>query len=152
MQDIIRVQTQDFDMQALYHQLCQANTVDGAIVTFCGLVRDLNQGQCVSSLFLEHYPSMTLKALQQIVSQARQKWVLGRVIVVHRVGELDVNAQIVFVGVSAIHRGNAFAACEFIMDYLKTQAPFWKKETTSEGQRWVSANQQDKVAAHRWSK
>ncbi|MFT6897453.1 MAG: molybdopterin synthase catalytic subunit [Paraglaciecola sp.] len=150
MDDVIVVQTADFEMQTLYQQLRQANTTDGAIVTFTGLVRDFNQGSQVSGLYLEHYPAMTQKALQRIVNEARQRWALGRVCVLHRVGQLAPGEQIVFVGVTSSHRQNAFAAGEFIMDYLKTRAPFWKKEITNQGDSWVSAKQQDKVAADKW--
>jgi molybdopterin synthase catalytic subunit len=150
MDDVIVVQTADFEMQTLYQQLRQANTTDGAIVTFTGLVRDFNQESQVSGLYLEHYPAMTQKALQKIVNEARQRWELGRVCVLHRVGQLAPGEQIVFVGVTSSHRKNAFAACEFIMDYLKTRAPFWKKEITNQGQSWVSAKQQDKAAADKW--
>lgn len=150
MEDVIVVQTTDFEMQALYQQLRQANTTDGAIVTFTGLVRDFNQKSQVTGLYLEHYPAMTQKALQAIVNAARQRWELGRITVLHRVGQLAPGEQIVFVGVTSSHRQNAFAACEFIMDYLKTQAPFWKKELTNQGDHWVGAKQQDKAAADKW--
>jgi molybdopterin synthase catalytic subunit len=150
MDNAIVVQTADFEMQTLYQQLREANTADGAIVTFTGLVRDFNQQSQVSGLFLEHYPAMTEKALHDIVHKARQRWELGRVSILHRVGQLAPGEQIVFVGVTSSHRQNAFAACEFIMDYLKTRAPFWKKEITNQGHCWVSAKQQDKVAADKW--
>ncbi|MFQ3236329.1 MAG: molybdopterin synthase catalytic subunit [Paraglaciecola sp.] len=150
MEDVIVVQTADFEMQTLYQQLRQANTTDGAIVTFTGLVRDFNQQLQVSGLYLEHYPAMTKKALHEIVNEARHRWELGRVSVLHRVGHLAPGEQIVFVGVTSAHRQNAFAACEFIMDYLKTQAPFWKKEMTNQGHNWVTAKQQDKAAADKW--
>jgi len=150
MDNAIVVQTADFEMQILYQQLRQANTADGAIVTFTGLVRDFNQKSQVSGLFLEHYPAMTEKALHDIVHEARQRWELGRVSILHRVGQLAPGEQIVFVGVTSSHRQNAFAACEFIMDYLKTRAPFWKKEITNQGDSWVSVKQQDKVAADKW--
>ncbi|MFT4994080.1 MAG: molybdopterin synthase catalytic subunit [Paraglaciecola sp.] len=149
-QNVIRVQQQDFSLEAEYQALCSNNQQDGAVVTFIGLVRDFNQGMQVKSLFLEHYSGMTEKCLESIVEQARDKWQLGRVRVIHRIGQLKLAEQIVFVGVSASHRKNAFAACEFIMDYLKTQAPFWKKELSSQGETWLDARQSDQDAAAKW--
>ncbi len=148
--DFIAVQREDFSLAVEYAKLCENNSRDGAVVTFTGLVRDLNQGRSVSSLTLEHYPAMTHKALQEIVQDARSRWQLGRIRVIHRVGRLQLNEQIVFVGVSACHRGDAFAACEFIMDYLKTRAPLWKKEQTDSGEHWVEAKQTDQHQARRW--
>lgn len=148
--DIVLVQTEDFDLNAEYEALREDCPAIGAIVTFAGLVRDFNEGDDVQSLFLEHYPGMTEKVLQDICAQARQRWELGGIRVIHRVGEMKPSDQIVFVGVSSAHRGNAFAACEFIMDFLKTQAPFWKKEQTPEGGRWVDARDSDDTAANRW--
>lgn len=150
MQDHIGVQTEDFSLAEQYALLCQQNRQDGAVVTFVGLVRDMNQGNQVTGLTLEHYPAMTNKVLADIVVQARARWPLGRVRLIHRVGPLDLGDQIVFVGVSAAHRGDAFAACEFIMDFLKTQAPFWKKERSTDGEYWVEARQQDQHKAGRW--
>ncbi len=148
---MIAVQTQDFDLAEEYRQLTLDNCVDGAVVTFVGMVRDFNDGSDVSGLFLEHYPGMTEKALAVIVSEAKKRWPLGRVRLVHRVGQLTLGEQIVFVGVSAKHRGDAFDGCEFIMDKLKTEAPFWKKETTADGERWVDAKQSDNDKADTWS-
>lgn len=146
----IAVQTEDFDHTSLYQRLLSDTPEIGAIVTFTGLVRDLNLGDAVAGLFLEHYPGMTEKSLQAIVDEARQRWPLMRVELIHRVGQLAPADQIVYVGVSASHRGDAFAACEFIMDYLKTRAPFWKREATPEGDRWVDARDSDHQAATRW--
>ncbi|MCM8565879.1 molybdopterin synthase catalytic subunit MoaE [Thauera linaloolentis] len=122
----------------------------GAVASFVGLVRDANDGNGVSAMTLEHYPGMTEKALDEIVEQARQRWSLLRVRVIHRFGRLEPADRIVFVGVASAHRGDAFAACEFIMDYLKTRAPFWKCEETPVGARWVDARISDDSAAARW--
>jgi len=127
-----------------------ARDSDGAVVTFTGKVRNHNLGAAVAALTLEHYPGMTEKALADIVTEARQRWALKQVTVIHRVGELFPGDEIVFVGVSSAHRGSAFAATEFIMDYLKTRAPFWKREATPEGERWVEARDSDQQAAKRW--
>lgn len=149
---MIKVQQQDFDLQTEYDKLRSDNTV-GAVVTFCGLVRDINQGKSVTSLTLEHYPGMTEKLLNDIVSEAYKRWSLIDCTLIHRVGELTLSDQIVFVGVASLHRGDAFAACEFIMDYLKTQAPFWKKETTEKNKSyWVDANKTDIDALSKWHK
>jgi molybdopterin synthase catalytic subunit len=120
------------------------------VVTFVGLVRDINQGNSVKELTLEHYPGMTEKSLKTIVQQAKQRWSLGKVRVIHRIGRLKLNDQIVFVGVTSRHREAAFAASQFIMDYLKNQAPFWKKETTDDGEDWVDFNEKDQQAMQRW--
>ena len=136
---MIRVQQQDFDLSAEYSKLIKDNQTDGAVVTFCGLVRDFNQGHDIKGLTLEHYPAMTQKALEKIEATAREKWALGRVTIIHRVGALDLGDQIVFVGVTSRHRKDAYAASQFIMDTLKTEAPFWKKERTSQGERWVES-------------
>lgn len=146
---MIKVQTEDFDINHEY-QILASKPEAGAIVTFVGLVRDLNLEQKVTALHLEHYPEMTEKSLRRIVQQAKQRWQLIDVSLIHRVGTLTVNQQIVFVGVSSQHRADAFAACEFIMDYLKTQAPFWKKEHTDLGETWLDANEKDQQAAKRW--
>ena len=148
----IAVQTDDFDQNQLYAALRADCPAIGAIVTFVGLVRDLNLGDAVTGLFLEHYPGMTEKSLAAIVDEAAGRWPLHRVQIIHRVGQLMPSDQIVYVGVSAEHRGDAFAACEFIMDYLKTRAPFWKRETSAEGDRWVDARDSDQAAAKRWQK
>ncbi|MDN3640410.1 molybdopterin synthase catalytic subunit MoaE [Simiduia curdlanivorans] len=147
---IVKVQTQDFDQAALYHELRQACPEIGAIVTFTGLVRDMNLGDGVTGLFLEHYPGMTEKSLTEIAEEATRRWDLNTVLLTHRVGQLNPSDQIVYVGISSAHRGDAFSACEFIMDYLKTRAPFWKRETTKEGERWVDARESDQEAAKRW--
>lgn len=146
----IMVQAEDFDLKAEHNLLIKDDCTNGAVVTFTGLVRDHNQGSNVSSLTLEHYPGMTEKALNQIAVKAQERWPLGRITIIHRVGELKVTDQIVFVGVSSKHREAAFSAAEFIMDYLKNEAPFWKKELTTKGERWVSFNDKDKAALDKW--
>ena len=146
----VKVQTQDFNQSALYHELRQACPNIGAIVTFTGLVRDMNLGDGVTGLFLEHYPGMTEKSLTEIAEEAAQRWDLHTVLLTHRVGQLNPSDQIVYVGISSAHRGDAFSACEFIMDYLKTRAPFWKRESTRDGERWVDARKSDQEAAKRW--
>jgi len=145
----IRVQTEDFEVGAELAAM-RGDRAIGAIACFVGLVRDVNDGSAVAELTLEHYPGMTEKALEDIVSQAKERWDIMDVRVVHRVGTLHPTDQIVFVAVAGAHRGEAFAACEFIMDYLKTQAPFWKKEQTPGGERWVDARASDDAAAQRW--
>ena len=122
----------------------------GATVSFIGLMRDFNAGQAVQAMTLEHYPGMTEKALQAIVDQAGERWDLEAVRVIHRVGRLEPRDPIVLVAVASAHRGEAFRACEFIIDYLKTRAPFWKKEQTDDGERWVEARVQDREAERRW--
>lgn len=146
----VKVQSQDFDHAALYHELRQACPGIGAVVTFTGLVRDMNLGDGVTGLFLEHYPGMTEKSLTEIAEEAKQRWDLHTVLLTHRVGQLNPSDQIVYVGISSAHRGEAFSACEFIMDYLKTRAPFWKRENTADGERWVDARESDQEAAKRW--
>lgn len=147
----ISVQSQDFDFAHEYQKLRNSNNSDGALVTFVGLVRDTNLQQSVSGLFLEHYPAMTDKVLSNIVEQAKAKWQLGSVSVIHRVGQLHVSDQIVFVGVTSQHRQSAYHANEFIMDFLKTQAPFWKKETTEQGDKWIDAKTSDIEKLEDWS-
>lgn len=122
----------------------------GGVVSFLGLVRDFNDGDTVTAMRLEHYPGMTEKALEQIVAEARRRWQLAAVRIVHRVGELRPQEPIVLVVVASAHRGDAFRACEFVIDYLKTRAPFWKKESTSDGARWVEARDTDVAAEGRW--
>ncbi|MDP2433387.1 MAG: molybdopterin synthase catalytic subunit MoaE [Pseudomonadota bacterium] len=146
----IAVQTEAFDLNAEVGALYQANPKVGAVASFLGLVRDINEGQGVSTLSLEHYPGMTEKALAQIVENARQRWEVLDAAVIHRVGALLPTEPIVLVAVASGHRGDAFAACEFIMDFLKTRAPFWKKEVTPEGEHWVDARESDDRAAARW--
>jgi molybdopterin synthase catalytic subunit len=147
----VRVQTEDFDVSAEIAGLRRGNPAVGAIASFIGLVRDVNDGDRVSEMILEHYPGMTERALEQIAAQAKSRWDILDLLVVHRVGRLRPLDQIVLVAVAGAHRGEAFAACEFVMDYLKTQAPFWKKEQTPEGARWVEARAADDRAAERWS-
>lgn len=149
---MILVQEEDFDVDVLYKRLLRANKT-GAVAMFVGLVRqfsDLPNDEC--SFELEHYPGMTERNLQAIVDEANQRWALIDVCVVHRVGRLSVDDQIVFVGVSASHRAEAFQACEFIMDYLKSRAAFWKKETQGAKSHWVEANEKDQHSLARWSK
>ncbi|MGK3137201.1 molybdopterin synthase catalytic subunit MoaE [uncultured Pantoea sp.] len=150
METRIRVGSEPFNVGEEYGKLA-AHDSDGAVVTFTGKVRNHNLGTSVAALTLEHYPGMTEKALADIVEDARQRWALQQVTVIHRVGELFPGDEIVFVGVSSAHRGSAFAATEFIMDYLKTRAPFWKREATAAGERWVDARDSDHQAAERWS-
>tara|TARA_R100000687_G_scaffold83636_1_gene87903 strand:- start:1603 stop:2073 length:471 start_codon:yes stop_codon:yes gene_type:complete len=152
VQDVIEVQTEDFNQGALYDALRQDSLANGAIVTFSGLVRDFNQGHKVGDLFLEHYPAMTKASLLNIVTAARARWHFGKIILIHRVGRLAQGEQIVFVGLTSAHRKDAFDGVQFIMDYLKTEAPFWKKESTSEGDKWVAANVSDTQARLRWDK
>ena len=149
-QHSIAVQQADFDVAHEYAELRNDNRSDGAVVFFTGLVREMNQGSHVSGLTLEHYPGMTEKALQQIVADACSRWPVNRVRLIHRVGTLAISDQIVFVGVSSSHREAAFDACYYIMDYLKNRAPFWKKEVTSDGERWVEALDKDKQALDKW--
>lgn len=146
----IRVQHEDFDVNAEIARLRKDRPEIGAIASFIGIVRDLNEGDKVSTMTLEHYPGMTEKALAMIVEEAAQRWRFIDATVIHRIGELKPLDQIVLVIVAGEHRGEAFAVCEFIMDYLKTRAPFWKKERTPEGERWVEARGSDDAAAERW--
>ena len=147
----VQVQTELFDLGELTRNLHAEDPGVGAVVTFVGYVRDLNQGDQVSELFLEHYPGMTERSLQQIIDQAHQRWPLQRVTIVHRVGALKVGEPIVFVGVASEHRQEAFDACNFLMDYLKTRAPFWKREHTPSGERWVEGRESDQLAVNRWT-
>lgn len=146
----VRIQTQDFDAGAEIAALRRGNPKIGAVASFIGVCRDANDGDKVLKMTLEHYPGMTEKALEGIVADAQRRWDLMDVLVVHRVGELTPLDQIVLVVVAGAHRVEAFAACEFIVDYLKTQAPFWKKEQTPKGTRWVEARTSDDEAAQRW--
>jgi molybdopterin synthase catalytic subunit len=148
----IQVQESDFDPGAEIAALHAGQPRVGAVASFVGLVRDLNDGGSVTTLTLEHYPAMTGKSLREIAEQALGRWSLLDVTVIHRVGKLQPLDRIVFVGVASRHRGEAFAACEFIMDYLKTRAPFWKKEGTPAGDRWIEARSTDDMAADRWKK
>ena len=146
----VRIQTEDFDIGAEIAQLRRANPKIGAVASFVGVVRDVNDGDAVAEMTLEHYPGMTEKAIEDIITQARGRWNVFDALVVHRVGTLKPTDQIVLVVITSSHRGDAFAACEFIMDYLKTRAPFWKKESTPSGARWVDARATDDIAAERW--
>lgn len=147
---LISVQEADFSVEHEVNVLRSQSKRVGAIVTFSGLVRDINEGDSINTLFLEHYPGMTEKSLDDIAEQAIKRWQLIGVRIIHRVGLLKPTDNIVFVGVSSEHRGDAFAACEFMMDYLKTNAPFWKKEQTPDGARWVDAKDSDEVAKGKW--
>ena len=147
----VRVQIEDFDVGAEIARVRQGDPGIGAVATFLGVVRDMNEGDRVSGMTLEHYPGMTERALEDIIREARGRWNVSDILIVHRVGPLRPLDQIVLVVVSSAHRGEAFSACEFVMDYLKTRAPFWKKESTAEGGRWVEARESDDVAAQRWS-
>ena len=148
----VRVQQADFDVGAELTALRGSDTRVGALASFLGLVRDLNDGASVAEMTLEHYPGMTEKALEEIVAEAKGRWDIYDALVIHRVGPLKPCDQIVLVAVTSAHRGEAFAACEFIMDYLKTKAPFWKKEVTPDGGRWVDARETDDSSAARWQK
>ena len=146
----VRVQAEDFDVSREIASLRLGNPRIGAIASFIGVVRDLNDGDSVAEMTLEHYPGMTETSIEDIITQARGRWQVMDALVIHRIGTLKPLDQIVLVVVTSAHRGDAFAACEFIMDYLKTQAPFWKKEQTGNGARWVDARAADDVAAQRW--
>ncbi|TYB19664.1 molybdopterin synthase catalytic subunit MoaE [Aggregatibacter actinomycetemcomitans] len=150
MDDIqISVQEQPFDQNTVYHWLSGQHSV-GAVVIFVGKVRDMNLGEEVSSLYLEHYPAMTHKALLDIAQQAKVRWNLQKISIIHRVGLLHTGDEIVLVGTASAHRGDAYHANEFIMDYLKTKAPFWKKEQIEKGERWIEERDSDYVAADKW--
>jgi molybdopterin synthase catalytic subunit len=146
----VRIQQEDFDPGAELAQLARGRADIGAIASFVGLVRDANAGSGVAEMWLEHYPAMTQRALEEIVAEATRRWQVTDVRVVHRYGRLVPGDRIVLVAVAGAHRGEAFAACEFIIDYLKTRAPFWKKERTPQGERWVEARESDETAARRW--
>ena len=147
----ISVQEQDFDVTTELQAICDARTDIGATVTFVGLARDMNLDDSVSGMTLQHYPGMTEKALHKIVAEASQRWEVQDATIIHRVGELSPGDQIVLVCIASSHRHDAFEACSFIMDYLKTRAPFWKKEMLKDGSsRWVDARESDDHAAGRW--
>ena len=146
----ISVQQEDFDVDALCRTLIGSRKDIGAVVTFTGRVRDRSEAQNLLALELEHYPAMTGKALAGIADQARARWDIDDLAIVHRVGRLAVGDNIVTVVVISAHRRDAFEACEFLMDYLKTRAPFWKKEITTDGEAWVEARASDDAAAERW--
>ncbi len=146
----ISIQTADFDLGAEVEKLELDNLEDGAVVTFSGRVRNQNLGLSVRGLYLEHYPGMTEKSLEKIIATAHQRWNIGRVRVIHRIGQLFIGDQIVFVGITSKHRQDAFAAAEFVMDFLKVSAPFWKKELTEEGEKWLDAKDSDVNKANKW--
>ena len=151
---MISVQTADFNIAALYQQItAQENNPlgYGAIITFVGKVRDFNLEQEVSALSLEHYPGMTEKTLANISQQAMERWPIATPIIIHRVGDLAPGDQIVYIGVASAHRKAAFEACEFIIDLLKTKAPFWKKESNVDGCKWLNERESDHQAADKWS-
>jgi molybdopterin synthase catalytic subunit len=150
MNHFVRVQTADFDIGQEIAGLRAANPRVGAVASFVGCVRDMNEGDSVGLMYLEHYPGMTERELERISQEAAERWDIFDTLVIHRIGELRPLDQIVFVAVTSAHRGESFRACEFIMDYLKTQAPFWKRESTPLGERWVDARVSDDVAAARW--
>lgn len=151
---MISIQTEDFDMAAEYAELRRKAGDAGAIVTFTGLVRELYEAgdddSKIQSLTLEHYPGMTEKSLEEIIASAEQRWTLLAVRVIHRVGRLEPNQQIVFVGTASSHRGHAFEAARYIMDFLKSRAPFWKKQETGQGSHWVEARESDAEALDSW--
>jgi molybdopterin synthase catalytic subunit len=150
MSHSVRIQTEDFDLGAEVAQLRAHDTRVGAVCVFVGTVRDRNEGDQVASLELEHYPGMTEKSIQAMVQDAQQRFDIHASRIVHRVGLMHPTDQIVMVAVTSAHRGQSFQACEFLMDYLKTQAPFWKKEVTPAGARWVDARVSDDQALRRW--
>ena len=147
---VVRVQTEDFDVGVEVNAMRLSHPNIGAVVSFVGQVRDLNDGDHVATMTLEHYPGMTEKSLSGIVEQAVARWSIADALIVHRVGKLKPLDQIVLVLVASAHRKDAFAACEFMMDFLKTEAPFWKKEQTPNGERWVEAKDSDDQAKNRW--
>ncbi|CAM2878591.1 MULTISPECIES: molybdopterin synthase catalytic subunit MoaE [Vibrio] len=151
MNSYVSVQVEDFSVAQEYEAL-SSGTDAGAVVTFIGKVRDMNLGDHVTGLHLEHYPGMTEKSLNEICDEAKSRWPLLQLRLIHRIGDLDIGDQVVFVGVSSAHRSASFEACEFVMDYLKTKAPFWKKERTTDGTRWIDSRDSDSKAAQRWVK
>jgi molybdopterin synthase catalytic subunit len=146
----VSIRHEDFDLSEEVAALRRGDAGVGAVVSFIGTVRDHSDGQGVSAMELEHYPGMTERAIEAMIDEAQRRFDIRGARVVHRVGPLRPAEQIVLVAVSSAHRGQAFLACEFLMDYLKTQAPFWKKETTPEGARWVDARVADDAALARW--
>jgi len=147
---VVRVQEADFEVGAELAALRRDDPQIGALTAFVGLVREMNEGAGVSEMTLEHYPGMTERALEEIVGEARRRWVVLDALVIHRIGRLLPTDQIVLVAVVGVHRGETFAACQFIIDHLKTRAPFWKREVTPAGERWVDARAADDQAAARW--
>ncbi len=150
--NIIKVQQEDFDISGLNALIRDDDGAHGAIITFTGIVREMASGPGLLAMELEHYPGMTEKSLEKIAQQARERWDLGAIVIVHRVGKLSLNDNIVFVGVASPHRVAGFAAAQFIMDYLKRDAPFWKKEITEQGEAWVAAKDSDLERAGAWDK
>ena len=148
---MIKVQQSDFNVADEYKELANDDQ-DGAVVTFVGKVRDFNEGLHVQGLSLEHYPGMTEKVLADLEAKARHHWPLNKVTIIHRVGNLALGEQIVFIGVTSPHRKAAFAACEYLIDFLKTKAPFWKKELTNDGSVWLDAKHSDDDASRAWHK
>ena len=146
----VRIQTEDFDLSQEIKQLRAGDARIGAVASFVGTVRDRNDGSEVAAMTLEHYPGMTEKSLEEIIEKAKARWDIFDVLIIHRVGPLNIEDQIVLTAVTSAHRGEAFAACEYVMDYLKTLAPFWKKEDTPEGARWVDARLSDDEALKKW--
>jgi molybdopterin synthase catalytic subunit len=149
---LIKVQQEDFDVGAEIGRLTEGNAKVGGLSCFVGLVRDIAGSEKIASMTLEHYPGMTERSIEAIIHSAKARWNIYDVLVIHRVGRLLPCDQIVLVIVTSAHRGDAFAACEFLMDYLKTRAPFWKKEELPGSARWVDARQSDDAAAARWEK
>jgi molybdopterin synthase catalytic subunit len=150
MRPRVSIQTEDFDLSTEVARLRESEKGIGAVCSFIGTVRDRNDGQSVSTMELEHYPGMTEKSIEAMIDEAHRRFSIFGARVIHRVGLLQPLDQIVLVAVSSAHRGQSFQACEFLMDYLKTQAPFWKKEQTPEGARWVDARVSDDAALARW--
>jgi len=148
----VRIQREDFDAGAQIARLRAGDPRIGAVASFVGVARDRNDGAAVSTLTLEHYPGMTEKSIEAIINEAKSRWAVFEILVIHRIGELKPLDQIVLVVATSSHRGDAFAACEFVMDYLKTEAPFWKKESTPAGERWVDARESDEAARSRWER
>jgi molybdopterin synthase catalytic subunit len=146
----VRIQTEDFDLSLELKKLRAGDARVGAVAAFVGTVRDRNDGSEVAAMTLEHYPGMTEKSLEEIIEKAKARWDIYDVLIIHRVGPLQVEDQIVLTAVTSAHRGEAFAACEYVMDYLKTLAPFWKKEDTPDGARWVDARLSDDEALKKW--
>ena len=148
---MIRVQQEDFDVGAEIDRFIGSDKGVGALVTFVGLVRDINDGITIADMTLEHYPGMTEKMLEQIRAEAMERWPISHSLIIHRYGQLGTGDKIVLVATASAHRQSAFEANEFLVDWLKTKAPFWKQETTPEGGRWVSARSSDDTAAARWA-
>lgn len=146
----VSIQAEDFDVSAELSELRKNSNSVGGIASFVGVMRDANEGDAVLSMTLEHYPGMTESSIRKIIEDACRRWPIHALTVIHRVGELRPGEQIVLVAVAAAHRGEAFSACEFVMDYLKTRAPFWKKEKLGDSERWVEARKSDEDAAKRW--